>query len=355
MLWQYQGQNLFKTKTSSDILPWVSTDTAEYYFDIVEWVNAQSCFVYLDYQDLTNRETIEIHRTENNGTRLYFYQYRREYPNKTHEQPAFCQINTTAQYINTLMDNVDTFWRTRKMMNPWNKVRIYWGKAEDLASQYINVWDKEITCSDWDNYIYYDHINNEFTKSATIPTEFDLMSKVVVVSWNITSVVDMRAFKVRLKNGTVLKELTDVWGNLVYKGTPLWGGSGTGDVIWPSSAIDWHLAVFDWPTGKIIKAWWLPVIYDSVLSIVAWTVYTAPATGWMLIFSANGNGSSSTESYIYSDTTEIPTTLVAYSRVNGWVTWNVPCITIPILPWYNYKFASNVSGWNHIAKFYYKS
>lgn len=27
----------------------------------------------------------------------------------------------------------------------------------------------------------------------------------------------------------------------------------TWDVVWPASATDWHLAVFDWATGKLIK------------------------------------------------------------------------------------------------------
>ena len=32
------------------------------------------------------------------------------------------------------------------------------------------------------------------------------------------------------------------------------------DVLWPSSATNWHIAVFDWATGKLIKDWWaLPV------------------------------------------------------------------------------------------------
>lgn len=34
--------------------------------------------------------------------------------------------------------------------------------------------------------------------------------------------------------------------------TSSWGW----DVSWPSSAVDGHLAVFDWVTGKIIKDWW---------------------------------------------------------------------------------------------------
>ena len=31
---------------------------------------------------------------------------------------------------------------------------------------------------------------------------------------------------------------------------------GSWDVLWPSSATDWHLAVFDWVTWKLIKDWW---------------------------------------------------------------------------------------------------
>ena len=30
-----------------------------------------------------------------------------------------------------------------------------------------------------------------------------------------------------------------------------------GDVSWPASSVDGHLAVFDWTTGKIIKDWWV--------------------------------------------------------------------------------------------------
>ena len=43
-----------------------------------------------------------------------------------------------------------------------------------------------------------------------------------------------------------------------------WGG---GDVTWPASATDWHLAVFDWATGKIIKDWGAPTpVIDNLNS-----------------------------------------------------------------------------------------
>lgn len=31
---------------------------------------------------------------------------------------------------------------------------------------------------------------------------------------------------------------------------------GSWDVVWPNSSTDWHLAVFDWTTWKLIKDWW---------------------------------------------------------------------------------------------------
>ena len=34
-----------------------------------------------------------------------------------------------------------------------------------------------------------------------------------------------------------------------------WGGSGSWDVIWPDSANNWNVAVYDWNTGKLIKDW----------------------------------------------------------------------------------------------------
>lgn len=49
--------------------------------------------------------------------------------------------------------------------------------------------------------------------------------------------------------------------------------AGSWDVIWPASATDGHLAVFDWVTGKVIKdGWAVPEV--SVVSGNSWTTYT---------------------------------------------------------------------------------
>jgi hypothetical protein len=50
-----------------------------------------------------------------------------------------------------------------------------------------------------------------------------------------------------------------------------------GDVSWPSSATNEHLAVFDWTTGKLIKDWWaiptwVPTVWSDgqILTVVSW-------------------------------------------------------------------------------------
>lgn len=46
------------------------------------------------------------------------------------------------------------------------------------------------------------------------------------------------------------------------------GAAWAGDVTWPSSATNWHLAVFNWTTGKVIKDWWaVPTVNNGTLTI----------------------------------------------------------------------------------------
>lgn len=57
-------------------------------------------------------------------------------------------------------------------------------------------------------------------------------------------------------------------------GIPKWeSGSWSWDVVWPGSSTDWHLAVFDWATGKIIKDWWaIPTAPVSSVNSQTWAV-----------------------------------------------------------------------------------
>jgi hypothetical protein len=51
-----------------------------------------------------------------------------------------------------------------------------------------------------------------------------------------------------------------------------WSWAGSWDVIWPNGSVDWHIAVFDSTSWKIIKDWW---------PVPEWKTYTAG--NWILI------------------------------------------------------------------------
>lgn len=75
-----------------------------------------------------------------------------------------------------------------------------------------------------------------------------------------------------------------------------WGWGWSGDVVWPSSATDWHLAVFDWATGKLIKDWWavptgVPAVWSNgqVLTVVSWAAAWANASWWDVVVSSQAN------------------------------------------------------------------
>ena len=61
---------------------------------------------------------------------------------------------------------------------------------------------------------------------------------------------------------------TTTWKLKVYNWTDwddVWGWWGSGDVVWPNSATDGHLAVFDWATWKLIKDWWAVPTWTEIV------------------------------------------------------------------------------------------
>ena len=76
-----------------------------------------------------------------------------------------------------------------------------------------------------------------------------------------------------------------------------WGWGWSWDVVWPASSTDWHLAVFDGATWKLIKdggsvptwvpSWWTD---GQVLSKVSWNIAWATPSGWdVKVSSQTGN------------------------------------------------------------------
>lgn len=70
---------------------------------------------------------------------------------------------------------------------------------------------------------------------------------------------------------------------------PRWAdGTGSGDVVWPASSTDWHLAVFDWVTGKLIKdGGTVPVVPSTISSFTNDSWYLTSTTGVSSVNSQN--------------------------------------------------------------------
>ena len=78
--------------------------------------------------------------------------------------------------------------------------------------------------------------------------------------------------------------------------TTWWWGWGTWDVVWPSSATNGNLAVFDGTTWKLIKDWgaiptWVPSWWTDgqVLSKVSWNIAWANPSWWDVLVSTQAN------------------------------------------------------------------
>ena len=77
---------------------------------------------------------------------------------------------------------------------------------------------------------------------------------------------------------TAETEVVEIWDVYIYDWT-VWllqknsASWGTGNVVWPNSATDGHIAVFNWATGKIIRDWG---------PIPTWDVWVSTDTGTLL-------------------------------------------------------------------------
>ena len=104
--------------------------------------------------------------------------------------------------------------------------------------------------------------------------------------WNwITSVTSTKVWKT-----TTVTMNFDEWDPFSFEVQDWEDGGGGGwswDVVWPASSTDWHLAVFDWATWKIIKDWWaMPTIPTKVSDLSNDAGYLTSST-WVSSFNWN--------------------------------------------------------------------
>lgn len=89
---------------------------------------------------------------------------------------------------------------------------------------------------------------------------------------------------------------TALWYTPYNSTNPDWYTTNTWDVVWPASATDGHLALFDWATWKLLKdGWsvptWVPSWWTDgqVLSKVSWNIAWATPSGWDVLVSDQAN------------------------------------------------------------------
>lgn len=131
---------------------------------------------------------------------------------------------------------------------------------------------------------------------------------------------------------------TALWYTPYNSSNPNGYTSNTWDVVWPASSTDWHLAVFDWATGKLIKDWWaVPTWVPSwwtdwqVLSKVSWNIawasLTIPSISTITVTLASANWSSKSITVTATWVTASNTVIVAPdpSSMADYTDWGVYC------------------------------
>lgn len=140
----------------------------------------------------------------------------------------------------------------------------------------------------------------------------------------------------------VIKKVYKNWVEYQIYGSA--GAAGAGDVTWPSSSTNWHLAVFDWTTGKLIKDWWaVPTVNNATLTVTqngtsVWT-FTANASSNVTIATTDTTYESKAasswwtavslvttgEKYTWNNKQSALSTQTAYTT--KWTATKVPTIT----------------------------
>lgn len=170
---------------------------------------------------------------------------------------------------------------THNVISATDTIYTAWNNIQISAQNVISATDTTYTATDFDI--------KDLTDSTGLRTTWSWKQDAFFTS---SSTVPSNPSEWDLWYDTVNDELK------VYDGTQ-WnttGWWGSWDVVWPASATDWHLAVFDWATGKLIKDWgaipaWVPSAWTEgqVLTVVSWAAAWANASGWDVVVSSQPN------------------------------------------------------------------
>lgn len=212
------------------------------------------------------------------------------------------------QWVNTVTQNIElkrgtnekiVLWRT----DDWAWITITeWSWSQQQYIEYENWWiDVKTPGSSLQSY-NFDNSNNGIVRFKDLTLKQDKLTAWTWINIDANNKIS-NTLPWAIKSSTAPSNPSqwDQWYDTandelkIYDGSA-WNAVGGGwgwDVVWPSSATDWHLAVFDWATGKLLKDWWVIPVW---LSSQAGNVFTS----WMTIW-----GGSSSD---YSSLTPAPNT-----------------------------------------------
>ena len=150
--------------------------------------------------------------------------------------------------------------------------------------------DWDVAIFDWatgklikDGSVALSTLSSAASLASTAIQPWDDISDLNNDSWFITGI-------------TSLDVTTALWYTPYNSSNPDWYTTNTWDVVWPWSSTDWHLAVFDWATWKLIKDWWaipewVPAVWTNgqVLTVVSWAAAWANPSGWDVVVSSDAD------------------------------------------------------------------
>jgi len=140
-----------------------------------------------------------------------------------------------------------------------------WTDWQDGAAATITVWTTT-TWSPWTNA----SVTNKWTSSAAV-FDFTIPQWAPGATWNwVASITSSKSWKI-----TTVTITETNWDVETFTVSDWADWQWSWDVVWPNSATDGHLAVFDWVTWKLIKDWWaIPTVPTNVSDFIndAWYI-----------------------------------------------------------------------------------
>lgn len=226
-------------------------------------------------------------------------------------------------------------WKWATAVQPWD---IGTAAAKDTWTSSWNVpvldsnWKLATTILPW----------VALTDTFTVSTSSDLTSLSSAEQWDLAIVTtESKTYVLSAdpySTAANWKEIISPTGWVTSVNGQTWAVTvPVGDVVWPASSTDGHLALFDWATGKLIKDWWtiptwVPAVWTNgqVLTVVSWVAAWANASGWsstitVTLASANRSSKSITVSATWVTASNTVIVSPDPASINDYATNSVYC------------------------------